>query len=90
MATAKVTVTLPDSQLQEIRDLVAAGRAPSISAFAKHAVVVGLSDAAGWREMLDEALRETGGPLTPDEIRWADAILNAPVPAVRCASMESA
>ncbi len=83
MATVKVTITLPDSQLREIRDLVAAGRAASISAFVQHAVAVGLSDAAGWREMLDEALRQTGGPLTPDEIGWADAILDAPVPPVR-------
>ena len=76
MATTKITVTLPDSQIQEIRALITAGEAANISAFVKHAVGVALSDAAGWREMLKEALRQTGGPLTKRERAWADAILS--------------
>ena len=75
MATAKITITLPEDQLEEIRDLVAAGRAASISAFVKHAVGVGLHDAAGWRELLADGLQQTGGPLTEKERAWADAIL---------------
>jgi len=78
MATTKITITLPDDQVKEIRALVAAGRAASISAFVKHAVGVVLSDAAGWREMLEDALRQTGGPLTKKERAWADAILSPP------------
>ena len=73
---AKITITLPDDQLQEIRTLVAAGQAASISAFVKHAVGIALSDAAGWREILKEALEQTGGPLTKQERSWADALLS--------------
>jgi Arc/MetJ-type ribon-helix-helix transcriptional regulator len=76
MATSKITITLPDSQLDEIRALVAAGKAASVSAFVKHAVGVGLADSAGWRQMLEDALEQTGGPLTKKERAWADGILS--------------
>jgi Arc/MetJ-type ribon-helix-helix transcriptional regulator len=76
MATAKLTITLDEHQLEEIRALVSAGRAASVSGFVKHAVGVALSDAAGWREMLKDALEQTGGPLTKKERRWADALLS--------------
>jgi Arc/MetJ-type ribon-helix-helix transcriptional regulator len=83
MATTKITVTLPDDRIEAIRALVAAGQAASISAFVKHAVGVALFDAAGWKEMLQEALRETGGPLTKGERAWADAVLSPQGPARR-------
>jgi hypothetical protein len=35
----------------------------------QHAVGIGLPDVAGWREMLQEALEQTGGPLTKKERR---------------------
>jgi len=76
MATTKVTVTLDDHQLEEIRALVAGGKAPNVSAFVKHAVGVALYDAAGWKEMLEDALEQTGGPLTKKERAWADALLS--------------
>ena len=76
MATTKVTITLENRQLEEIRALVAGGRAASVSAFVKHAIGVALFDAAGWKEMLEEALQESGGPLTKKERAWADAILS--------------
>ena len=76
MATTKITITLGDDQVEEIRSLVAAGKASNISAFVKHAVGVALHDAAGWREMLEEALQRTGGPLTKNERAWADAVLS--------------
>ena len=57
MATTKVTITLDDTQLDEIRRLVAAGRASSLSGFVKHAVGIALYDAAGWQGMLDETLQ---------------------------------
>jgi Arc/MetJ-type ribon-helix-helix transcriptional regulator len=75
MATTKITITLPDDQIDEIRALIAAGETANVSAFVKHAVGVALSDAAGWREMLNDALQQTGGPLTTKERAWADAIL---------------
>ena len=76
MATTKITITLQDDQVEEIRALVAAGQAASVSALVKHAFGVALFDAAGWREMLEDALRQTGGPLTPKERAWADALLS--------------
>lgn len=76
MATTKITITLDDNQLQEVRAIVAAGQAASVSAFVKHAVAVALSDAAGWQEMLSDALEQTGGPLTKTERAWADGILS--------------
>src|ERR1700722_6404933 len=67
MATTKITITLHDDQVKEIRSLVAASQAASVSAFVQHAVGVALSDAAGWKEMLADALQQTGGPLTKKE-----------------------
>jgi hypothetical protein len=76
MATTKLTITLQDEQLENIRALVAAGQASSVSGFVQHAVGVALFDAAGWKEMLQDALQQTGGPLTKDERAWADAVLS--------------
>jgi Arc/MetJ-type ribon-helix-helix transcriptional regulator len=75
MATTKITITLPDDQIHSIRELVTAGKAASQSAFVKHAVAVGLFDAAGWRATLDDALRQTGGAMTDKERKWADVLL---------------
>ena len=76
MATTKITITLQDDQVEAIRTLVAAGRSANISAFVQHAVGGALFDAAGWREMLDDALQQTGGPLTKKERDWADTVLS--------------
>lgn len=78
MATRKVTVTLDEAQVEQIRALVDAGSAASISGFVQHAVSVALDDVAGWGAMLADALRETGGPLTDDERAWADGLLDSP------------
>src|SRR6185312_1399598 len=75
MATTKVTITLQDEQLEEIRALVNAGEAASVSGFVQHAVTVAVHDAAGWNEMLQHGLVQTGGPLTKKESVWADEIL---------------
>ena len=75
MATRKVTVTLEESQLDQIRKLVAAGTASSVSGFVQHAVAVAIDDVAGWGALLAEALQETGGPLTDEERAWADDLL---------------
>ena len=82
MATKETTITLHDDQVDAIRALVTAGQTPNISKFVHHAVRVSLFDAAGWRETLDEALQQTGGPLTKKERAWADAILS-PAPSRR-------
>lgn len=75
MATRKVTVTLDEEQLEQVRRAVAAGKAASVSGFVKHAVSVSLDDVAGWGALLAEALSRTGGDLTDDERSWADRIL---------------
>jgi Arc/MetJ-type ribon-helix-helix transcriptional regulator len=80
MPTTKITITLPDEQIQAVRALVAAGQTTSVSAFVKHAVGIALFDAAGWRDMLREALLQTGGPLTRKERGWADQILSPKPP----------
>jgi len=80
MATTKITVTLQDDQVQAIRALVAGGRTANISAFVQHAVGVALFDAAGWREMLEDGLSQTGGPLTKKEREWADILLSTERP----------
>ncbi len=75
MATRKVTITLDEVQLDQIRALVQARSATSVSGFVQHAVAVALDDVAGWGAMLAEALRRTGGALTDDERAWADDVL---------------
>ena len=78
MATKKITITLDEAQVEQIRSLVATGRAPSISGFVQHAVGVALDDVAGWGAMLAQALAETGGPLSAEERAWADGVLGLP------------
>jgi Arc/MetJ-type ribon-helix-helix transcriptional regulator len=80
MATSKITITLPDEQIKEIHSLVKTGKVANVSAFVKHAVRVALQDVRGWREMLAEALEQTGGPLTDKERAWADSFLSPPQP----------
>lgn len=77
MASVKVTITVPDEQLHEMRELVAHGQAASVSGFVQRAVALALDDAAGWQRTLDEALAASGGPLSDDERRWADEVLRA-------------
>ena len=75
MASKKVTVTLDEIQLEQIRSLVRAGTTPTVSGFVQHAVAVALNDVAGWGAVLAEALRQTGGALSEDERAWADDVL---------------
>src|SRR5215831_10019750 len=75
MATRKVTITLDEAQLDQIRSLVQAGTVASVSGFVQHAVAVALDDVAGWGAMLAEALRATGGELSDKERAWADEVL---------------
>jgi Arc/MetJ-type ribon-helix-helix transcriptional regulator len=75
MATKKITITLPDRQLDEIRKRVAAQESPTISGFIQLAVQKSLENAAAFRAMIDEGLAETGGPLTSRERAWARRML---------------
>jgi Arc/MetJ-type ribon-helix-helix transcriptional regulator len=71
----KITVTLPAQAVEAIRELVAEGKADSISGFVQHAVQTSLDDVTGWGAMLAKALEETGGPMTAEERAWADEVL---------------
>jgi Arc/MetJ-type ribon-helix-helix transcriptional regulator len=75
MSTVKVTVTLSSDDLAQVRTLVQEGRVANVSAFVQHAVHRSLNDVAGWASVLAEALEGTGGPLTPQEVQWADEVL---------------
>jgi len=46
-----------------------------VSGFVQHAVGVVLHDAAGWKELFEDAMKQTGGPLTKQERSWADTFL---------------
>jgi Arc/MetJ-type ribon-helix-helix transcriptional regulator len=78
MASRKITITVSEEQVEQIRTLVNAGRAASVSGFVQHAVGVALDDVAGWGAMLAQALTETGGPMSADERAWADTVLGVP------------
>ena len=75
MATAKITITLPNRQLEEIRRRVAAQDSPSVSGFIQQAVQKSLDNAAEFRALVEEALKETGGPAKPRERAWARRML---------------
>jgi Arc/MetJ-type ribon-helix-helix transcriptional regulator len=76
MATTKITITLPDQQLQEIRERVAAEESLSISGFIQQAVQKSLANAAAFRAMIEEGLNATGGPPKPRERAWARKMLS--------------
>lgn len=82
-STTKFTITLDDGQFKELKALVAAGRASSVSGFVRKAVEVALNDAAGWSQMLDEAIEASGGPMTDAERTWADTVLGHDRPATK-------
>jgi Arc/MetJ-type ribon-helix-helix transcriptional regulator len=75
MATTKVTITLPDSQLEEIRKRVAAHESSSVSGFVQHAVRQSLDNDVEFQAMVDQVLAQTGGPVTPKERAWAKKVL---------------
>jgi Arc/MetJ-type ribon-helix-helix transcriptional regulator len=75
MATKKVTITLDESHLAQIRALVERGAASSVSGFVQHAIGLALDDEADWLEMLRAAREATGGPTTDEERAWADDVL---------------
>ena len=81
MATMqKVTVTVPAEAVAAIRELVADGRADSVSGFVQHAIQVALDDVTGWGAMLAQALEATGGDMTAEERAWADQVLGTAGP----------
>jgi Arc/MetJ-type ribon-helix-helix transcriptional regulator len=87
MASKKITITLDEQQVLQIRTLVESGRAASVSGFIQHAVSVALDDVAGWGAMLAQALEESGGPMSAEERAWADTAVGVPKTRRRTVSM---
>jgi Arc/MetJ-type ribon-helix-helix transcriptional regulator len=75
--TRKVTVTLPVEQLESVRALVAEGQADSVSGFVTTAVALALEDRLAFEALVDAGLERTGGPMTAQERRWADRVLQS-------------
>lgn len=78
MATVKVTITLDEAQLADVRKRVADGEARNVSAFVQQAVARELDGDSALRAMIDEGLAKTGGPVTPKERAWVKRVLTSP------------
>lgn len=76
---AKIAITLPMRAAENVRRAVRAGKAPSVSAYIA-AAVEEKARKETWRELMDEMLAETGGPLTAAERRDADRALGIQSP----------
>jgi Arc/MetJ-type ribon-helix-helix transcriptional regulator len=74
MATTKVTITVPDEQLAEIKKRVGAREASSVSDFIQNALQKSFENEAVFRAMIQEGLAATGGPLTAKERAWAEGV----------------
>lgn len=72
----KIAVSLPGELVAAAKRAVRAGRAPNVSAYVAEAIAekAKLDDL---KSLLDEMLEETGGPLTDEERREIDRILDA-------------
>jgi hypothetical protein len=71
MTAAKIAISVPWDLLARVRAAVKRGEAASVSAYVSKALEEKLGEDDIFK-MFDEMLEETGGPLTPEEIRWAD------------------
>lgn len=76
MATARITLTLPEEQIAEIRRRVADHDAASLSGFVGNAVARALQNSAAFSAMIDQSLRESGGPVMAKERAWARKMLS--------------
>lgn len=71
--TTKIAVSLPDADVEAARRAVAAGRAPSVSAYIAEAIAR-RERQDSLTELLDDLDRELGAPSAAD-YRWADKAL---------------
>jgi len=77
MAATKITITIPDELLAEIRSRVSSKATPSISGYIQQAVKKSLENEAALRLFIEEGLESTGGPLTAQEEAWAKRVTKA-------------
>ncbi len=75
MATVKITITLPEKQIAEIRKRVAERQSASVSGFVQNAVARTLQNSSEFIAMIDQSLMDSGGPLTAKERAWARKML---------------
>ncbi|MBL8228842.1 MAG: hypothetical protein JNL98_10210 [Bryobacterales bacterium] len=76
MATVKITITLQQEQIEEIRRRVSIHESASVSGFIQRAVQRTLLNSSEFSAMVDQGLMESGGPLTPKERAWAKKALS--------------
>lgn len=72
--TTKITVSLPDEQVEELRAAVRAGKGRSVSALVSEALAEHLPRES-LSELLDD-LSEQFGPPSPDDVAWAKQALS--------------
>lgn len=70
MTRAKIAITIPEDLLAQVKDAVARGEAPSVSAYISDAVAM-RGGKSGLQAYIDAAFEEVGEP-TPEEYAWAD------------------
>jgi Arc/MetJ family transcription regulator len=73
MTKAKIAVTIDEELLAEARQRVGRGDAASLSAYIEDAVRTRV-ESGSLRELLDEMLEESGGPMTDEERAEFDRI----------------
>ncbi len=73
-AYSKIAVSLPSRAAEHVKREVKAGRAMSVSAYVADAIEE-KAKREDLRILLDEMLEETGGPMTPAEVRETDRML---------------
>lgn len=71
--TTKIAISLPDAEVEAARRAVAAGRAPSVSAYIAEAIAR-RERQDSLTELLDDLDRELGEPAAAD-YAWADKAL---------------
>jgi hypothetical protein len=72
---AKIAISIRQDLLDEVLAGVERGASASVSAFIEQAIEHQLGARAEFLQMMDDALAETGGPMTDEEIAWADRVL---------------
>jgi len=74
MRYEKIAISLPLRAAETARTAVRRGKAPSVSAYVA-AAIDEKAKRESWRDLMDEMLAATGGPMTAAERRWADRVL---------------
>lgn len=74
MTRVKIAVSLPEELVAAVKRAVRAGEAASVSGYVEEALAAraGDDEVDAW---IHQMLEESGGPLTDEEIAWADAAL---------------